>query len=200
MHQNNNQINKNHQSLVLRTKCKQKSKIEIRYEVKRLKALMTEEERLSKSAQVWEQVETNPNFRQASSVLLYWSMPGEVHTHEFIRRWCGKKNIILPVIDGDRLRLALFEDEQSLRRNLTMNLYEPQGDDYPSPQTIELAIVPGIAFDRANHRIGRGRGYYDRLLPQLNTYNIGVCFDFQLFDAIPFSEYDVSMDEVVTDK
>jgi 5-formyltetrahydrofolate cyclo-ligase len=64
-------------------------------------------------------------------------------------------------------------------------------------ETVELAIVPGIAFDRSNHRLGRGRGYYDRLLPQLNSYILGICFDFQLFDAIPYDEYDVPMDEVV---
>jgi len=177
----------------------QKSKVEIRHEVKRLKLQMTENELLCKSAKVWNQVEANPNFQQATSVFLYWSMQGEVYTHDFIRYWSREKTIILPVVDGDRLRLALFEGVQSLRQNATMNLYEPQGNDYPSPQTVELAIVPGIAFDRSNHRIGRGRGYYDCLLPQLNTYNIGVCFDFQLFDSIPFGEFDVSMDEVISD-
>ena len=171
-----------------------------RKEIKRLKALMTNEELLCRSAQIWARVEANPRFRQASSVLLYWSMPDEVYTHDFIRRWHDEKIIILPVVDGDRLRLAPFEDESSLRRNATMNLYEPQGDDYPSPETIELAIVPGVAFDRSQHRMGRGRGYYDRLLPQLNTYNIGVCFDFQLLDEIPFGEDDVPMNEVVSDE
>ena len=171
----------------------------LRQEIKRLKALMTDEELLMKSAQVWVRVETNPRFQQATSVLLYWSMPDEVYTHDFIRRWHGEKIIILPVVDGNRLRLALFEGEQSLRRNAAMNLYEPQGNDYPSPQTIELAIVPGVAFDHSHHRLGRGRGYYDRLLPQLNAYNIGVCFDFQTFDQIPHDDDDVVMDEVLGD-
>ena len=175
-------------------------KMILRQEIKRLKALIPEEELLRRSAQVWMRVETNPKFRQAASVLLYWSMPGEVYTHDFIRRWHGEKTIILPVVDDERLRLALFESEQSFRRNAAMNLYEPQGNDYPSPETIELAIVPGIAFDRSHHRLGRGRGYYDRLLLQLNTYNIGVCFAFQLFDAIPYEENDVAMDEVVSEE
>jgi len=172
-------------------------KMIFRQEIKRLKALIPEEELLHRSTQIWSRIETNPKFRQAASVLLYWSMRGEVYTHDFIRRWNGKKTIILPVVDGDQLRLVLFESEQPIRRNAAMNLYEPQGNDFPSPETIELAIVPGIAFDRSLHRLGRGRGYYDRLLMQLNTYNIGVCFDFQLFDAIPYEENDVAMDEVV---
>lgn len=169
----------------------------LRQEVKRLKAQFTEQELLRKSAMIWAEVEAKPQFRQAASVLLYWSLPGEVYTHDFIRRWHGEKNIILPVVDGDRLRLALFTSEQTLRRNTVMNLYEPQGCDDALQETVELAIVPGIAFDRSNHRLGRGRGYYDRLLPQLNSYILGVCFDFQLFDAIPYDEYDVPMDEVV---
>ena len=176
-------------------------KILLQQGVKRLRALMTDKELMRRSVKVWSRIETNPRFLQAASVLLYWSMHGEVHTHDFIRRWRDEKTIILPVVDGDRLRLALFEGEQSLRRNAAMmNLYEPQGNDYPSPHTIELAIVPGVAFDRSHHRLGRGRGYYDRLLPQLKTYNIGVCFEFQLFDTIPYEENDVSMHEVVSDE
>ena len=171
----------------------------LRQEVKRLKELLTDDDLLRKSAHVWTKIEENPRFIQAKSVLLYWSMRGEVHTHDFIRRWQNEKTIILPVVDGYRLRLALFEGEQSLRQNTVMQLYEPQGNDYPLPQTIDLAIVPGVAFDRCHHRLGRGCGYYDRLLPQLNTYNIGVCFDFQLFDTIPYEENDVAMDEVAND-
>ena len=147
---------------------------------------------------VWAEVEAKPQFRQAMVLLLYWSMSGEVYTHDFIKRWCDEKTIILPVVDGDRLRLAPFAGKESLRWNFSMKLYEPQGYDYPSPERIELAVIPGIAFDRCNNRLGRGGGYYDRLLPQLNTYNIGVCFDFQLFDTIPYEEYDVKMDEVVS--
>jgi len=126
-------------------------------------------------------------------------MPSEVFTHDFVKHYSKSKTIILPVVDDNRLRLVPFEGEQFLRRNALMNLYEPQGSDYRFPEKIDLAIVPGVAFDRNNHRIGRGKGYYDRLLPQLDTYNIGVCFDFQLLDAIPYDENDVIMNEVVSD-
>jgi len=173
-------------------------KMQIRQKIKRLKAQFTEEELLRRSVMIWAEVEAKPQFQHAASVLLYWSMPGEVYTHDFIKRWRSEKTIILPVVDGDKLRLASFADEQSLRWNAVLKLYEPKGSDYTSPETIELAIVPSIAFDHSNHRLGRGGGYYDKLLPQLNTYNIGVCFDFQLFEAIPYKEFDVQMDEVVS--
>ncbi len=169
----------------------------LRLEVKQLKEQLSEVNRLRKSALVWQQIEALPRFTQAKSVLMYWSMPDEVATHDVIKRWHKEKNFILPVVDGERLRLVAFDDELSLRRNATMNLYEPQGDDYPSPQNIELAIIPGMAFDRNNHRLGRGKGYYDQLLPLLHVYKIGVGFDFQLFDSIPYDEHDVPMDEVI---
>lgn len=172
-------------------------KTELRREVKRLKSAMPEDERLRRSAAVWALLETTPRFIRAAAVLLYWSMPDEPHTHNFIRRWSSRKTIILPVIDGDSLRLVPFSGDRALRRNTSINLYEPCGDDFPTPLSIETAIIPGVAFDRHNHRMGRGRGYYDRMLPQLHTYNIGVGFDFQLFDLIPFDAHDVPMDEVL---
>ncbi len=172
-------------------------KVSLRRKAKHLKGLLAEEDRLQKSALIWRQIEVMERFRNAHVVLMYWSMPDEVQTHDFVCRWSQSKTIILPVVDGDRLRLVPFEGEQSLRRNATMNLYEPQGDDYPTPQSIGLAIIPGIAFDRSNHRLGRGKGYYDKLLPGLNIYKIGVGFDFQLLDSIPADGHDVLMDEVI---
>jgi len=163
-------------------------------------AQMTEEDIKRGSEQVWAQVEAHSQFRESSTVLMYWSMPDEVYTHDFIKRWHGKKKIVLPVITGNQLRLALFEGEQSLKRNAAMNIYEPKGDDFILPQKIEIAIVPGVAFDQNNNRIGRGKGYYDRLLPQLNAYNLGVCFDFQIFENIPSEKHDVAMNMVVLNR
>lgn len=170
----------------------------LRQEIKLLKEQLSEEDKVRQSASIWERLENTDRFRQAETILMYWSMSDEVQTHDFILRWCSAKTIILPVVDGDVLRLRLFEGEQALRRNATMNLYEPQGDDYPEPQNIALAVVPGIAFDRGNRRLGHGKGYYDELLPRLRAYKIGVCFDFQMFDEIPADEHDVLMDEVIT--
>ena len=63
---------------------------------------------------------------------------------------------------------------------------------------IDTAIIPGIAFDRKGHRLGRGKGYYDRFLADTPyIYKIGVCFDFQKVDHVPHSAHDVRMDEVL---
>ena len=63
---------------------------------------------------------------------------------------------------------------------------------------IQLAIIPGMAFDRAWHRLGRGKGYYDRLLPKLKkAHLLGICFPFQLLDEVPTEPHDVKMQEVL---
>lgn len=75
---------------------------------------------------------------------------------------------------------------------------EPTGTlftDYPS---IDLAIIPGVAFDRHGHRLGRGKGYYDKLLPQISATKIGICFPFQIIDEVPTDHFDIRMSSVIT--
>ena len=75
---------------------------------------------------------------------------------------------------------------------------EPSGELFDDYAAIDLAVVPGMAFDIQNNRLGRGKGYYDRMLPKLvNAYKIGVCFSFQRLPGIPAEGNDVKMDEVI---
>ncbi len=64
---------------------------------------------------------------------------------------------------------------------------------------LDLAIIPGLAFDRQNNRLGRGKGYYDKFLKMKDLQKIGVCFGCQLFDEILHEEFDVRMDKVIHD-
>ena len=78
---------------------------------------------------------------------------------------------------------------------------EPQGNNYTQYQNIDLIIIPGMAFDTQGHRLGRGKGYYDRFLskPQLNhTYRIALCWHCQLIDQVPTEPHDIMMNEVIT--
>lgn len=62
---------------------------------------------------------------------------------------------------------------------------------------IDLFILPGLAFDKHNYRLGYGAGYYDTLLKTQNGYKVGICYPFQLVDKLPVEEHDVPMDEVL---
>ena len=69
------------------------------------------------------------------------------------------------------------------------------------PAEIGIILVPGLAFTRQGHRLGRGGGYYDRYLAQLpsTTFKLGVCFSIQIVPALPIEPHDQPMDAVVTE-
>lgn len=137
-------------------------------------------------------------FQNASYILLYWSMPDEVDTHDLANRWKDKKNIILPVITGNELILRQYTGEMRKYPDSRFNLFEPAGASTIAPGLIDLVIVPGLAFDSENNRLGYGKGYYDRLLKKMQAYKIGICFNFQLLKSIPYTENDIKMDLVIT--
>ena len=70
------------------------------------------------------------------------------------------------------------------------------------PGAVDVILVPGLAFTRAGQRLGRGGGFYDRLLARLPavTWKIGVCFEVQISDAVPSEPHDVTVDCVMTER
>ena len=138
----------------------------------------------------------HPRWQEARTVLLYHSLPDEPDTHAFVRQWAREKRILLPVVVGDDLELRVYTDDDSLRAG-AFHIAEPRGKAFTDYAAIDLAIVPGVAFDREGNRLGRGKGYYDRLLPRLKAYKIGLCFPFQLVESIPAEAHDVRMDEII---
>ncbi len=75
---------------------------------------------------------------------------------------------------------------------------EPAGCLFTDYSAVDLAVVPGMAFDKSGNRLGRGKGYYDRLLPLIGyKYKIGICFPFQFLDSIPVEPTDIPVDEVI---
>jgi 5-formyltetrahydrofolate cyclo-ligase len=78
------------------------------------------------------------------------------------------------------------------------HIMEPAGEPFCDYERIDVVLVPGMAFDAAGRRLGRGRGYYDRFLAaHPHVYKIGVCFPFQRVAEVPAEPHDVVMDEVV---
>lgn len=151
------------------------------------------------SADILETLEQHPVFQASTTILLYHSMKDEVHTHPFIEKWSKHKQVLLPVVEGDELKLRVYSTTDDLSIG-AYGILEPTGtlfQDYPD---IDLVIVPGVAFDTTGARLGRGKGYYDRLLPKLTAYKIGICFPFQLIDEIPTEPFDIRMDEVIFSK
>ncbi len=125
-------------------------------------------------------------------------MSDEVDTHGFIDHWRREKNIILPVVMGDVLELRRYTGPQDMAIGSSYGIAEPVGEPFTDYDSIDLIVVPGLAFDNTGRRLGRGKGYYDKLLPQIKAPKLGICFPFQLVDEVPAEPFDFRMDGVIT--
>ncbi len=180
------------------------AKEKIRKKILTLLRNQKEEDRLNKSLGILKKTLALPKFKAAKTILFYASFDGEVDTFDMMKQSLrlGKK-IALPIIDTKHKHITPM-----LVHNLDEDLVAgPYGIQEPrfvknrlvSCDDIDLSVVPGIAFDRDNHRLGRGAGYYDRFLARLSkdTPSIGLAFDFQIVNRLPRQEHDVPLTKVI---
>ncbi len=165
--------------------------------VRQLKACMTEDERQHQSGNIFAQIERQNSFRNANIICAYWPLADEVDTRQFINKWYTIKQIYLPVVVGNNLIFKQYTGQQSMVEGV-FGIMEPTGSELTDLSTVNLVIVPGVAFDAAGNRMGRGRGFYDRLLNSLSADTIGVAFSCQMFAHIPTDDNDVPLKHVVS--
>ena len=142
-----------------------------------------------------------PHLRDASVVMAFYSLPDEVDTHQLIDDLVAMgKTVLLPkVLDDGGMELRRYTSAADLQEG-AFHIMEAVGDSFTDYNQIDVALIPGVAFDAQGHRLGRGKGYYDRFLTSLTRplpQLIGVCFDFQKVDFVPTESFDVSVDVVV---
>ena len=142
----------------------------------------------------------NSHFIHAHTLLLYSALPDEVPTQVLIDELVAQdKTVLLPrVVNDTDMELRRYSGPADLQQG-AFGILEPTGELFTNYDTIDVAIIPGMAFDAEGHRLGRGKGYYDRFLAKLSprTYKIGLCFSWQLVDYMPTNEHDIPMDEVI---
>ncbi|RLG18504.1 5-formyltetrahydrofolate cyclo-ligase [Candidatus Micrarchaeota archaeon] len=156
----------------------------------------------SKSASIMSKLFELPEFEKAGVVLFYASKRDEVQTLEMIQAALDKgKKIVLPitVVEGKNLILSEIKSVRELVEG-AFGVLEPANFVPVEERLIELAVVPGVAFDSQGDRIGHGMGYYDKLLKKLKCPIIGLAFEFQLVDDIPEEEHDVRVHKIITEK
>ncbi|MBE9469448.1 MAG: 5-formyltetrahydrofolate cyclo-ligase [Bacteroidetes bacterium] len=171
----------------------------LRKKIKAIKSEVSFEEKKTRSKNILLKLERNKIFQNAKIVMLYWSMKDEVFTHDFVVKWSSDKKIILPSVAGDNLILKEFTGKDDLVAGDRYDIPEPGCGIFENENEIELIVVPGVAFDKQNNRMGRGKAYYDKLLKSTKAKKIGICFEFQLFENIPYDKYDVKMDLVISE-
>jgi 5-formyltetrahydrofolate cyclo-ligase len=173
------------------------AKENIRKQIKSQLKALSADEKLAQSTLILKKLESSTDFQQANTILLFWSLPDEIETHSFIEKWATKKKILLPVVVNDLLILKPFEGKEKMITG-AFNILEPTSKPFSDFEQIDLSIIPGVAFDREGNRLGRGKGFYDKLLPKINSKKIGICFNFQLIENIPHESWDEKMDLVIS--
>lgn len=160
---------------------------------------------VEETVRIMSELERLEQFRSASCVLAYMSMPGEVQTPDYVARWrAAGKRVVLPRVVGETLELR--EYDPALTVSGYRGIPEPsEAAPLVSPSEVGLAVVPGVAFSFQKgpdgverfYRLGRGGGFYDRLLPMLDCPLVGVCYPFRFVDNLPLDEWDMPLDLVV---
>lgn len=175
------------------------NKDDIRAMVRARKAMLDSEERRLAAERVFDALSSMAAFTVAERILVYNSLPDELSTREFIDRWAGRKRFYLPRVNG--LDLEILPYERTRTHLGAFRIEEPDGDELTDVSEMDLIIVPAVAYDRAGNRVGRGKGYYDRLLSRASAMTVGVCYDFQLLDSdmIEADEHDIPVHFVVAD-
>ena len=166
----------------------------LRRQMRERKAQLTPEAKQAEADRVFSSIEKMEAFQQAEHILLYYSLPDELPTHIILERWHKMKKVYLPRVKGDDLEIVAYTGE--LDDHNEFHIGEPVGpvvDFIP-----ELIIVPAVALDTDCHRMGRGRGYYDRLLSASHSYLIGVALDCQLVPSVPCEAHDQKLNAIVT--
>lgn len=172
-------------------------KDEIRRQIKARKALLSALEKAEVAARVFEKLEQSAAFAMADRILMYHSLPDELSTHEFIDRWASRKQFFLPRVNGVNLEVLPYHRSRMAQGAFLIE--EPQGDEVVPADSVELIVVPAIAYDRNGNRVGRGKGYYDRLLADTRALKVGVGYDFQLVDEVDAETHDIPVDMVITE-
>ena len=143
----------------------------------------------------------NEQLAAAQTVLMYYSLPDEVNTHQYIDHLIrqGKRVLLPEVIDSEHMVIREYTGKQDLKEG-SFHIMEPIGAIFPEEKykEIEVGIIPGMSFDAKGYRLGRGKGYYDRFLEKVpDMYKIGICFDFQKEESIPTEVTDIKMNEII---
>lgn len=143
-----------------------------------------------------------PEFAAARTLALYSPILNEVFTEEvFTQARKLSKRVVFPRVQGTEMQFFEVAGHEELRAG-NFGILEPQGAQPIPIAELDLLLVPGVAFDQAGHRLGYGKGYYDRLLPQRSPHCrlVGFCFEFQLVASLPAEAHDIRMDLLVTEQ
>ena len=183
------------------------AKIQIREEIAKSISALSDSEIAEKTRAIEAKLFDFANFLEAKIALLYISGDYEVATDNIIKRsYAYGKIVVLPAFDPVKFEMNLMKVD-NFEKDLVPG---PRGVMEPDAsrckivplERIDIAILPGLAFDEKGARLGSGKGYYDRLIPRLaiTTRKVALTLEEQIVPQIPMEAHDKHVDIIITDK
>ena len=173
-------------------------KAELRRHMRLQKRQMSETDILQKSEQLFRLFTATQSYQNAKSLYGYMSYNQEVRTLPILEQSLRDgKRVAIPKCCGKEMRF-IWMDDLSQTALSSFGIPEPVSDEPIADDPHALVLMPGVAFDKAGHRIGYGGGYYDRFLaaePEHPT--VALCYGFQLLEQLETEEFDIPVDLVL---
>lgn len=182
-----------------------KAKKEIREKIRRKLKAQGQRKRSEQSRRIHKSLFRLDLFKKSKCLLIYLSLPEEVDTLRVIKRCLSMgKRVVVPKMNVRRGVLELRE-VTNLERDVEKGVYgvvepRPRSTRRVSPQKIDCMILPGLAFDAGGNRLGRGRGFFDKLLNRIKPGipRIALAFPFQIMDRLPVESHDRPVDVLLS--
>lgn len=182
------------------------SKKEIRQRMIQQRKSLSNKSLAEKSLEIFHQLQRLESYKNAQKLMTYVPFQEEIHTTLLIEDFLkNNRRVFIPVTRPKEKRIIISEllDLEKDLETGHFGVLEPKAYAFrpKDPKTIDLIIVPGLAFTKSGYRIGYGGGYYDRFLPTLEQKptTIALALDFQIVESLPIDHYDVPVDIIVTE-
>jgi 5-formyltetrahydrofolate cyclo-ligase len=176
-------------------------KAESRKALKTVRANIPEIERMDYANSITEQVLKLDEIKHAGAIFIYISYATEVHTHHLIKSLlaAGKILAVPKIVNSEYMQAETFSSWEDLVPGELGILTPANAEPYNKP--FDVAIIPGLGFSLSGHRMGFGKGYYDKWFAKNEVgHRIALAYEAQLVDNIPVEDTDVPMEKIVTEK
>ena len=170
----------------------------LRKMIREKKRAMTEAQIEEASARLAQLLYNSPLYRQATTIYGYLPYNQEVRTVPMLEQALAEgKRVAVPKVYGDEMRFLYIDDLSRVEKGYA-GIPEPVDDEPVAEDPTALVLMPGLAFDKAGHRIGYGGGFYDKFLSAEPDHpTLALCYGFQMLDELPTEEFDIPVDCVL---
>jgi 5-formyltetrahydrofolate cyclo-ligase len=181
---------------------KKLEKSQLRKKIKNLFKLQDPKDLEVRNKSIQEHIINFEPVKKATHIAIYAALADEVQTRTIFESLIkSNKKLYLPKLNSCK-KMNFFEvSSWADLEEFNHGILEPVDDTGPvTMDLLDIMLIPGRAFDKNLHRLGRGGGYYDRFLQSSNILKIGLAFEFQVLDQLVIDEHDIAMDALVTEK